>query len=59
MIYASSSWFRNQLAGLNRFDKWVAQWPVSQGKQKGMATDPSGENANNCGAYGNFHLQVD
>lgn len=51
MIYTSSSWFRNQLAGLNRFDKWVAHWPVSGGKQKGMATDPSGENANNCGIW--------
>lgn len=51
MIYASSSWFRNQLAGLDRFDKWVAHWPVSGGKQKGMNTDPSGENANNCGIW--------
>lgn len=51
MIYTSSSWFRNQLAGLNRFDKWVAHWPVSGGKQKGMTTDPSGENANNCGIW--------
>ena len=51
MIYASSKWFRNQLAGLNRFDKWVAHWPVSGGKQKGMATDPSRENASNCGIW--------
>lgn len=51
MIYASSSWFKNQLAGLNRFDKWVAHWPTSGGKQKGMNTDPSGENANNCGIW--------
>ena len=33
MVYASSSWFKNQLAGLTRFDKWVAHWPVSGGKQ--------------------------
>lgn len=51
MIYASSSWFNNQLAGLNRFDKWVAHWPTVNGKQKGNATDPSGENANNCGIW--------
>ena len=51
MVYASSSWFKNQLAGLTRFDKWVAHWPVSGGKQKGNATDPSGENANNCGIW--------
>ena len=51
MVYASSSWFKNQLAGLTRFDKWVAHWPVSGGKQKGMATSPDGENANNCGIW--------
>lgn len=51
MIYASSSWFNGKLKGLNRFDKWVAHWPVSGGKQKGMATSPSGENANNCGIW--------
>lgn len=51
MIYTSSSWFKNQLAGLDRFDKWVAHWPTSVGKQKGMNTDPSGENANNCGIW--------
>lgn len=51
MIYASSSWFKNQLAGLDRFDKWVAHWPILGGKQKGMNTDPSGENANNCGIW--------
>ena len=51
MIYASSSWFKNKLDGLNRFDKWVAHWPTSGGKQKGMNTDPSGENANNCGIW--------
>ena len=51
MIYASSSWFKNKLDGLDRFDKWVAHWPTSGGKQKGMNTDPSGENANNCGIW--------
>lgn len=42
-IYASQSWFNNQLAGdrLARFDKWVAQWPTSGGKQKGLNTDPN------------------
>ena len=51
MVYASSSWFNGKLAGLNDFDKWVAHWPTSGGKQKGMNTDPSGENANNCGIW--------
>lgn len=51
MVYASSSWWKNQLAGLTRFDKWVAHWPVSSGKQKGNATSPDGENANNCGIW--------
>ncbi len=51
MVYASSSWFNNQLAGLTRFDKWVAHWPVSGGKQKGMNTDVSGESAANCGIW--------
>ena len=51
MIYASSSWFKNQLTGLDRFDKWVAHWPTSGGKQKGMNTNPSGESAANCGIW--------
>lgn len=51
MIYASSSWFKNQLSGLNRFDKWVAHWPTKNGKQTGNNTSPDGENANNCGIW--------
>jgi GH25 family lysozyme M1 (1,4-beta-N-acetylmuramidase) len=41
-IYASLSWFRNQLAGdrLSRFDKWVAMWPTSGGKQRGLNISP-------------------
>lgn len=41
-IYASLSWFRNQLAGdrLSRFDKWVAMWPTSGGKQRGLNVSP-------------------
>ena len=37
-VYASSSWFNNQLAGseLSKYDKWVAQWPTSGGKQRGL-----------------------
>lgn len=37
-VYASESWFKRQLSGprLNRFDKWIAQWPTSDGKQKGL-----------------------
>lgn len=42
-IYASESWFKNQLSGdkLAKFDKWVAQWPTSYGKQKGLSVDAS------------------
>ena len=40
-VYASGSWFKRQLSGprLNRFDKWVAQWPTSDGKQKGLKVE--------------------
>lgn len=52
MVYASTSWFRGKLAGIEkRFDKWEAHWPTSGGKQKGMNTDPSGESAANCGIW--------
>lgn len=39
-IYASESWFKNQLNGseLNPYDKWVAQWPTSGGSQTGLNT---------------------
>lgn len=45
-VYASSSWFRNQLAGdrLDRFDKWVAQWPTSGGQQRGLDVSPDERN---------------
>lgn len=41
-IYASLSWFNDQLNSdkLDRFDKWIAQWPTSKGKQIGMGVDP-------------------
>lgn len=41
-IYASQSWFNNQLAGekLSRFDKWVAQWPTKNGEQRGLSVSP-------------------
>lgn len=51
MVYASSSWWNNQLFGLTRFDKWVAHWTTSGGKQKGNTTSPDGENASNCGIW--------
>lgn len=40
-IYASQSWFDKQLKGEEtaRYDKWVAQWPTSGGKQKALDTD--------------------
>lgn len=42
-VYASLSWFNNQLNGseLKPYDKWVAQWPTSGGKQTGLNTDPA------------------
>lgn len=50
-VYANTSWFNNQLAGLTRFDKWVAHWPTSGGKQLGNAASPDGENASRCGIW--------
>ena len=45
-VYASQSWFSNQLAGseLKPYDKWVAQWPVSGGKQRGLDVRPEERN---------------
>lgn len=42
-VYASSSWFNNQLNGseLDKYDKWTAQWPTSGGKQTGLNTNPN------------------
>lgn len=42
-IYASESWFNNQLNGseIAAYDKWVAQWPTSGGKQTGLDTSAS------------------
>lgn len=39
-IYASQSWFNNQLNGreITPYDKWVAQWPTSGGAQTGLST---------------------
>ena len=41
-VYASASWFDNQLAGdrLSRFDKWVAMWPTKNGNQRGLDVNP-------------------
>ncbi len=46
-VYASESWYENQLAGdkLSRFDKWVAQWPTTLGgKQKGLSVSSGSKN---------------
>lgn len=42
-IYASESWFKNQLNGdeIKPYDKWVAQWPTSGGSQTGLSTQAS------------------
>ena len=46
-VYASSSWFNNQLNGseLDKYDKWTAQWPTSGGKQTGLNTSSSKRNS--------------
>ena len=48
-VYASQSWFKNQLNGeeLNPYDKWIAQWPASNGKQKGLDVDPNSKSDRN------------
>lgn len=52
MVYASSSWFKGKLSGLKGFEKWEAHWPTySNGQQKGNATSPSGESADNCAIW--------
>lgn len=37
-VYASSYWFNSILNGdeLKPYDKWIAQWPTSNGKQRGL-----------------------
>lgn len=42
-IYASESWMKNQLNGseLDRYDKWVAQWPTNGSIQKGLNVSAS------------------
>ena len=42
-VYASESWFKNQLNGseIAPYDKWIAQWPTSGGKQTGLSTPDS------------------
>ena len=42
-IYASESWFKNQLNGseVTPYDKWMAQWPTSGGVQTALNTPDS------------------
>lgn len=46
-VYASASWFANQLNGeeLKPYDKWTAQWPTSGGKQTALNTDSNKRNS--------------
>lgn len=46
-IYASSSWFNNQLNAdeIKPYDKWIAQWPTSGGKQTALNTSPDSRNS--------------
>lgn len=39
-VYASLSWFNNQLAGITNYDKWVAMWPTRNGEQRGLDVNP-------------------
>lgn len=45
-VYASESWFNNQLKGseLDRYDKWVAQWPTNGSIQKGLSVSANSRN---------------
>lgn len=45
-IYASQSWFSNQLNGdeVKPYDKWVAQWPTSGGSQTALNTSADKRN---------------
>lgn len=66
-IYASESWFKNQLSNpkLNRFEKWVAQWPTSKGKQKGLAVRPEARTGlsmwqfTSCGEFEGYAGRLD
>ena len=58
-IYASQSWFNNQLRGneIAEYDKWVAQWPTSGGSQKGLnvkSEDKTGVNLWQFTSFGQF-----
>ena len=46
-IYASKSWFDNQLNGneIAAYDKWIAQWPTSNGEQTALNTNSSKRNS--------------
>lgn len=48
-IYASQSWFNNQLNGdeIKPYDRWVAAWPTSGGRQKALNTDPNSKSGVN------------
>ena len=52
-IYASTSWFNNKLdmSKLLGYDKWVAHYPISGGKQTGDNTPSSKESANTCAMW--------
>lgn len=39
-VYASLSWFNNQLAGVTKYDKWVAMWPTKNGRQRRLDVSP-------------------
>ena len=55
-IYASQSWFNNQLKGneIAEYDKWVAQWPTSGGNQKGLNVKPEDKTGVNLWQFTSF-----
>lgn len=66
-IYASSSWFNNQLNGdeIKSYDKWIAQWPTSNGVQRGLNVQDSERNNltmwqfTSNGSFGGYNGRLD
>ena len=55
-IYASQSWFNNQLKGneIAEYDKWVAQWPTAGGVQRALNVKASEKNNVNLWQFTSF-----
>ena len=33
-VYASQSWFNNQIKGITKYDKWIANWELTTEQNK-------------------------